>query len=208
MALVQGLPKCFLFDMGNVVIRFSHERMCRQVAEVVGWTPAQVRGWLFDSGVLDQFERGQVTSHAVVERIRDATGRKIAADPFWHAVNDIFEPNASLWPVLRMLRSAGHRLVLLSNTCEQHFAFVRRAYPILSVFDAYTLSYEVGAMKPERAIFDRAISLAEVSADACFYSDDIERFIVAAGGFGIAGAVFTTTEAFLENLESRYFGRA
>ena len=36
-------PKILYFDLGKVLVEFSHERMCKQMAEVAGTTPEAVR---------------------------------------------------------------------------------------------------------------------------------------------------------------------
>ena len=48
-------------------------------------------------------------------------------------------------------------LILVSNTNEAHIDFVRANYRVLDYFDHLVFSYEVGSLKPDREIFDRAI---------------------------------------------------
>jgi FMN phosphatase YigB (HAD superfamily) len=106
--------------------------------------------------------------------------------------------------IVTLAKKKGARLVLLSNTCRPHFEFVKRAHPdLLAPFDAFALSYEVGAIKPEEAIFRRAVQFAQVAPSRCFYTDDIESYITAAGDLGIDAEPFVDPRTLVTNLAHR-----
>ena len=57
-----GMPPQFIyFDMGNVLLYFSHERMAEQMARVAGVEPALARGILFEDGLEWAYERGELS---------------------------------------------------------------------------------------------------------------------------------------------------
>jgi HAD superfamily hydrolase (TIGR01549 family) len=71
------------------------------------------------------------------------------------------------------LRSAGYRLGILSNTCPAHWEFVAGRYELLrAYFEPCVLSYEVGVMKPDPAIYQAAAGRAGVPGERIFYCDD------------------------------------
>lgn len=193
----------FLFDMGNVLIYFSHERMCRQIAEICGLAPADVRRLLFDSGVQAEFEKGHITEESLHVRLQQQSQRTLDFDALVHAASDIFERNAAIEPVIESLKSQGRRLVLLSNTSLSHFRFVRERFDVLSAFDSYVLSYEVGAMKPDREIFDAALAAAGCPAGNCFYTDDIAEYVAAGRRHGLQAEVYTSVDALRGQLRER-----
>jgi putative hydrolase of the HAD superfamily len=94
------------------------------------------------------------------------------------------------------------RLVLLSNTHDQHVAWLRPRLPVLERFDGVVLSYEVGAVKPERAIYERAVQVASVPPERAVFFDDVARYAEAAAQVGLHGRVFTTAPHFLEDLRA------
>ena len=51
----------FLFDMGNVLVSFCHDRMCRQMGELCGHSGPEIRKQLIDTGLQWELERGEVT---------------------------------------------------------------------------------------------------------------------------------------------------
>src|SRR5437762_7874862 len=81
-------------------------------------------------------------------------------------------------------------LILVSNTNEAHFEFIRSRYRIVDYFDHFVLSYEVGSLKPDRKIFEHAITTANCSPDSLFFIDDREENITAATQLGIHAHLF------------------
>jgi putative hydrolase of the HAD superfamily len=190
----------FLFDLGNVLLFFSHERMCRQIADVCGLLPGEVQRLFFDSGIQREVERGRMREPALHALLEQAAGRSVDFDALIEAASDIFEPNREIFPVLESLRSQGHRLVILSNTSESHFRFVTKTFDLPAYFDDFVLSYEVGEMKPAEAIFEAAIAAAGCAPDRCFYTDDIADYVAAARQHGIHAEVFANVPTLIGQL--------
>ncbi|MEZ6122045.1 MAG: hypothetical protein R3C49_02580 [Planctomycetaceae bacterium] len=97
--------KTCLFDMGNVLVYFSHDRMCDQVAEVCGISPDHARDLLLGTGLQLQLESGRISEedfHATLERELD---RGISFADLKYAAADIFWLNESIVPLLRTVRS-------------------------------------------------------------------------------------------------------
>jgi putative hydrolase of the HAD superfamily len=203
MKVIERMIETFLFDMGNVLIHFSHERMCRQMAEICGLTPADVRRLLFDSGVQGEFEKGRITEQSLHAQLEQQAQRTLDFDALVHAASDIFERNTAIEPVIEALKSQERRLVLLSNTSLPHFRFVRERFDVLSAFDAYVVSYEVGAMKPDREIFEAALAAAGCPAGNCFYTDDIAEYVTAGRLHGLQAEVYTSVDSLRVQLRDR-----
>lgn len=197
--------RTFLFDMGNVLVHFCHQRMCRQIAELAGTSEEIVRDLLMRGSLQWDFERGLLTEEDFFTELRGRLqfSQQITQEAFARAGSDIFTLNSSLVPVLDELRSRGHRLVLLSNTSVSHFEFVKNEFDVLSRFDDFVLSFEVGAMKPERRIFEVAGMKIGCKPEECFYTDDIAAYIEAGRSYGFQAEQFTTTESFVRQVACR-----
>jgi putative hydrolase of the HAD superfamily len=193
------IKTCF-FDMGNVLVHFSHERMCHNIARLCDWTTAQTTTFLLEEGRQWQLERGEISEQQFHDEFCQATGKAIDFDQLRHAAADIFWLNESIVPVLHRLKSAGMRLVLLSNTSVTHLRFIERNFSVLQLMDERVTSFEVGALKPDSKIYEFALSQAQCSPRECFYTDDIEAYVRKAETFGIHSRVFTTTEKLLTSL--------
>ena len=195
--------RTILFDMGNVLVFFSHERMCRQMAEVCDVTPTRIRETVFDTELQWRFERGQISEaafHRTMERILD---RSIDIASLRRAVADIFEPHPEIMPLLWRLKTLGIRLVLLSNTCRIHIDWVRDQFSVLDPFDSFVLSCEVGAIKPEPAIYERALEEIQCLPEECFYTDDIPRYVEVGRQFGLQAEVFRDVATLARHLRAR-----
>ena len=194
------IKACF-FDMGNVLVYFSHEKMCANIAALCGWSHAQTKTFLLDDGRQWQLERGEITEEQFHEEFCLATGRRLNMDELSHAAADIFWLNESIVPVLHRLRDAGLRLVLLSNTSVTHLRFIEQKFSVLELMHDRVTSFEAGALKPEDRIYEVALSKAHCEPDQCFYTDDIEAYIRKGEMFGIHSRVYTTTENLLKDLQ-------
>jgi glucose-1-phosphatase len=193
--------RTLLFDLGNVLFYFSHDRMCAQIAQVCGVPDARLREILFGQGLQRQFERGELSEEAFHKTLQKAVGRSVDLDALRRAGSDIFVPNEELIALLDRWKGAGYRLVLLSNTCVTHYDWVRRHFDALERFDDFVLSYKVGAVKPEDAIFRTALQKIRCEPGECFYTDDITDYIARARSFGIQAETFVDVPTLVRQLE-------
>jgi len=195
--------RTFFFDMGNVLVYFSHERMCEQIGALCDHKGPDIWEKLFGTGLQHDFERGRISESEMHRRIETVVGRSIEFDALVRAGSDIFTLNESIVPVLDTLKARGHRLVLLSNTSVSHLNWVRQEYDVLERFDHLVTSYEAGAIKPEPAIFEAAVAAAECEPGECFYTDDIAEYVETARTYGIDAEVFIDTPTLVGHLSDR-----
>lgn len=189
------------FDLGNVLIFFDHGQMCRQVANYSGLAEPVVQEIMHNYG--DLYERGHVNSRQIYDEICKTAGKNLDFDTLMHAVSDIFKPNEEVISIFHKLKEKGHRLFLLSNTCEAHFAFASSRFPFIGQFDGHVLSYEVGARKPEIKIYEKALEIAGCQNRECFYTDDILAYIESARTMHMDAEQYTTPEALTQHLYAR-----
>jgi HAD superfamily hydrolase (TIGR01509 family) len=200
------MQKTLFFDLGNVLLFFSHLRMCEQIGQLLALPSCVVHKELTEKGFRDQYERGQITSEMYHQSLCAVAQKHISFEDLLEATSNIFSPNWAMLPLLTELKRKGHLLLLLSNTCEAHFSFAQRHYAdLLRPFDGFILSYEVGAIKPEEAIFKAALKKTPAPPSNCFYIDDIPEFIEAAARVDIPGVVFTGIDPLIDELKEREF---
>jgi putative hydrolase of the HAD superfamily len=196
---VMAIRTCF-FDMGNVLVHFSHDRMCKNFAELCGLEETQVRQFLIAEQRQWMMERGELSEEGFLEQLQHLCGCSLALEDVRQAAADIFWLNEGIVPVLQRLRAAGQRLVLLSNTSVTHVRFIERHFSVLEYLDARVVSYEVGAMKPDERIFRAALAEAQCAPAECFYTDDIAAYTEAAAGFGIHVHTYQRTDLLVAEL--------
>jgi HAD superfamily hydrolase (TIGR01509 family) len=77
-------------------------------------------------------------------------------------------------------------------------------WDVLDRFDHLVLSYEVGAVKPEEAIYHAALQAIECAPGETLYTDDIEPYVEQGRAVGLQAVQFTGTAQYLRDL--RRFG--
>ena len=199
-------PAFIYFDLGNVLLSFSHERMCAQMAAAAGVEAEQVRRALFEAdggtSVQWRFERGDLNALLVYEHFCEAVGVRPDMDELFAAGCDIFEEIGETVALVERLAAAGNRLGILSNTNPIDWGFVSSGrFPFLNRhFEQAALSFEIRAMKPDRAIYEAAAGLAGVATNEVFFVDDRVENVEGALAAGLDAVLFTTAPKLAEEL--------
>lgn len=195
--------RTFLFDMGNVLVKFCHDRMCRQIGELSGHDGPRVKQLLLDSGAQWDFERGKITEAVFLEQMDQILGTRFDREKLYVAGSDIFHVNEEMLPVLEYLKRRGYRLVLFSNVGETHYRWIGERFDFLKWFDDKVLSYEEGGVKPEPPMYEAALTRIQCEPGECFYTDDIPEYVARGREYGFQAEVFTTAASLREQLAPR-----
>jgi FMN phosphatase YigB (HAD superfamily) len=198
-------PSFIYFDLGNVLLNFSHERGCQQMAAVAGISVTAVRQFAFDSPMAVDYERGKISTRDFYDHFCEQTGTRPDYEALITAGSDIFTINATILPIITQLRLQGYRLGILSNTCDMHWQWATdNRYGILSnYFEVTALSFEIGEVKPDQRIFRVAADLAGVAPSEIFYTDDIAGHIQGARDAGFDAEQFTSARKLATDLRQR-----
>ncbi len=190
------------FDLGNVLLFFSHQKMFQQLSDLTKIPTELLQQQFLNRGVFNDYESGRLPTEQIYRILQSHSSRSFSLLEAMQAASDIFTPNKELWSLVKALKKKSNRLVLLSNTNECHFNFAYSHYPILKLFDAFILSYQVGACKPDPAIFQRALQEARGSS---FYTDDVPAYVKAARSVGLDAELYTEPPLLKRHLEERGF---
>lgn len=198
-------PRFIYFDLGNVLLTFDHEIAIAKFAKLTGHDTAAIRAAIFESGLQQRYESGQIDDDAFAAAIGHACPHSLATHELLTLCSDIFALNVSIVPVVAHLHAAGHRLGILSNTCRAHWEFVARGrFAVLQhFFPIQILSYEVGSMKPDPAIYAAAVDAAGVEPDEVFFTDDRPENVAGALAAGLDAEPFETVPGLIRQLTKR-----
>jgi putative hydrolase of the HAD superfamily len=198
------MTKAVLLDLGNVIVGLDTDRVYRAVAALSPLTLAEVPGRIRAAGLYEPYERGEMSSEQFHSRFCKALqidGLDFAG--FSRLWGDMFQPAPLLsGEMLEGLR-ARYRLILVSNTNELHFRWIREHYPLLRHFHDYVLSYQVGTMKPSAGIYREAIRRAGCLPAECFFADDVAENVAGARRQGIDALLFSGEEPLKSELAQR-----
>lgn len=205
--------KVLIFDLGGVVIDLFVDRTFAAMAAL--GVPADMlteRGCLMDSMMM-QFDRGDITADEMFgyiksflpATVREKTGEGLDGEiqRVWNLM--LGDIPADKLQRLAALRSAGYRVVMLSNTNSGHWPrieqlFIEAGGKLPSeCFDALYLSYLMRRRKPEPGIFLTLLESEGVEAADCLFFDDSAENCAAARALGI-DAVLVERNALWEGL--------
>jgi glucose-1-phosphatase len=198
-------PQFIYFDMGNVLLRFSHERMAQQMALVVSIEPAAAWRILFDDGLEWAYERGELTREQFYGRFCEAAGVRLTdINALDAAGNDIFELNAPIVGLVGRLVAAGYRLGVCSNTTHSHWTHCTNRFAFLTtMFEIHALSYRLLAMKPDARFYRAAAALTAGSSNQIFFTDDRADNVAAAAAEGWDAVQFESVSQLNQELRNR-----
>lgn len=183
-----------IFDFGNVVAFFDYARACVPFAARAGMTPETFLGSLRERGLtplVQDFERGALTSGAFTQSLAALAGQDIPHDEFAAAWADIFRLNRPIADLVASLKGRGYRLVLGSNTNEIHARHFRRAFAdTLDLFDGLVLSYELGHIKPSAEFYLACARAAGADPADCVFIDDLPENVEGARRAGLRGILY------------------
>ncbi len=192
--------RALLLDLGGVLVHHQPARLVERMAEV-----ARVPLAAFTDAYWSH--RGQIDLTGDVRRywldvLRDARsplherarGEACAALGALDAESwtQFREP---VWEIARRFRAAGGRVGLLSNCGPEVMDRIEELRPHARTFDATIVSWEVGLLKPDPAIYRLAIERLQVEPGATLFVDDRAENVAAAEAVGLQGLCFTGDES-------------
>ena len=183
--------RTIVFDLGGVLIDYDLQP-CLDAFRALGIPePEKFVNPYRQHGIFQKLEDGSETPEAFYRYVDRWIGHPVdprKIDEAWCSfLIDI--PDYKL-DMLLALRRRGYRLFMLSNTnvimfewMRQH-VFRKQGRTVDDYFDRLFLSYEMGKVKPDPAIFEQMIAESGISPDETLLIDDGPANIATAASLG------------------------
>lgn len=194
--------KVILFDLGRVLVDFDHKRAAQRISAFCPKTALEIYNLFFESQVTVAFEAGKITPENFYREVKNMLNLKLSYESFVPIWNDIFflsPKNRSVFRLANSLR-AYYKTAMLSNINALHYEYVKKNFPVFGAFDEVFLSFELGAIKPDKKIYEQVISKLQVSPREIFYTDDRPELVESAKSLGIGGCVFTDFQQLVNDI--------
>ncbi len=162
--------RTFLFDIGNVLVRFDFSKAVRALAALSDVSDeSEVLARI--ETVKIAYEDGQLPRTDFIREIISILKYRGTETELVAAWQDIFTANEPMHDLVRKLR-ANFPLYLLSNTSDIHVEGLFRDFDIFRNFTGATYSYVVRASKPHPPIYQIAtLEHGLVPAETLFIDD-------------------------------------
>jgi len=192
--------KTILCDLGNVIVFVDHKKIAKGLAKFSNKDEKYILRLYLNSKARKDFDKGKITATQLFMSFKNNLNLKLNFDQFRRILSSCFSPNLEIEKLLHKLKK-NYKLILLSNTDEIHFTYIRNNYKILDIFDYFVLSYKVGYKKPNPLIYLYAIKKAKTFPTKIIYIDDIYIFVKAARFFGIKSIQYKNLDRLKTDLE-------
>jgi len=194
--------KALLFDLGKVVIDFNFELGTKRLAGNCGLSLEEFKRVLFDKAWIRRYERGEISTAEYHRYLCEAGQLRIDLADFHEFWSSVFLPDLLVPEALLSHLHERYPMILVSNSNESHVDYIARNYDVFKHFDVKIFSHVVGSLKPDRKIYEAAITASGQPAEALFFTDDREENIQAARDLGIRAHQFTTVPLLVDALRS------
>ena len=190
-----------LFDLGKVLIDFNFQTGVEALHASCSISRDRFEEVLWDETWIRRYERGEISTDEFHSYLCESASLEMALPEFLRTWSSVFLPELLVSEELLASLKRNYPLILVSNTNEAHIEFIRSRYRVLDYFDQHIYSYEVGSLKPDRKIFERAIQASGRRPEELFFADDREENILAARELGIHAHQFRTESLLVEALQ-------
>jgi epoxide hydrolase-like predicted phosphatase len=146
------------------------------------------------------FQKGRIEEGEFWQRVCGDLKRPLprAASLWGQAFRSVYAPRADVFELARRIHACGYKTGMVSNTEAVVHAFARQFR--YRAFDAIVLSCAVGAMKPEREIYELAAAKLRIAPQQCAFIDDRPPFIAGAVATGMTGILYKSAPQLVKDL--------
>jgi putative hydrolase of the HAD superfamily len=194
--------KAILFDLGNVIVKVAPDVPAKEYSAYCAMTEQRFMEYITNSDNVKKYQEGKLTSSRFFSRTKRFFRMDIGFHEFYRIWNSMFRPYPEMERIVRNIRKKypDIRLVLLSDTNEAHYEFLKQECEVLDLLDDWIVSYEVGRQKPHPHMYRAALKAAGTIPKDTFYTDDRQGLIDSARVMGICAFRFTGHEDFQKQL--------
>ena len=175
-----------LFDFDGVLVRYSHHARLAYLARVTGRTPAHASRVLLASGLERAYDSGAIDRATYLQRLGDGLGRTIEADTWIDARIAATTAEPAVLDLVAAVADHVEIGVLTNNGALMLDAMPRILTPLFPRLDGRVLCSGILAVrKPDRAIFERALTHFDVRAQETLFVDDLFVHVQGARAAGL-----------------------
>jgi FMN phosphatase YigB (HAD superfamily) len=172
------------FDLGKVLLDFNWTQPLMEIAKQSPLPLEEISARLSHDNEILGYERGAITTAKFFTHLKKRLEYKGMAKELRRLFTEIFTPLTENIALAALL-APHYPLAIISNTNDTHIAYAEGAYSFFTLFPHRIYSHEIGAMKPEPKIYERAReAVGSPDKTEMLFIDDLETNILGAAALG------------------------
>lgn len=184
------------FDIGGVLIHLNYLHSIRQILPLCDQQRAvcseQFFGLVRRDPSMAEYESGRISTREFFNHFVLQTGFRGTLEQFRDIWQGVFSENEPMIAFAQEL-SKTYSTWAWSNAGEMHFPWIYERFPSLNFFAGDAISCYIGAVKPNRDYYDRALEKCGLRAEQVLFVDDRPENVEGARAAGIVTVQFTDT---------------
>lgn len=190
--------KIIFFDVGGVLLTIYDKSERRKMRAKVLGLNSRVIDAHFRSRYMNLLQAGKITEF----KFWSVLCKKNSKPCLRSKIKDLFtikkfHIKKQMLELVRRLKNQGYSVGIISNTLSEKD---RQRQKLYNEFKPRILSYQVGAVKPQKKIFEIAMRVARVRPKEMIFIDDRLDFVKKVRTYGIKSIHFTTIPNLLRSL--------
>lgn len=177
--------RSILFDIGNVLVRYDHQRTITALAEIYSCDPVQLLTLYGEIGRM--FGMGEISPTQVLDLFNSRFNAAYSLEEFTEAFcAGLMRDEDALAYAVALQVDSELAVGAISNTNAIHVAWLDAHVPELNELELVLMSNEVGLLKPDPEIFELAMEILDTSPVHILYIDDLAENVESARQLGMS----------------------
>ena len=190
-------PALVLFDLGNVLVRFTPESFWQTLGLLEKTEKAPYRAGVKQAA--KKFERGKLKTSEFFDELDRIFAGRFRREHLRRATASVLTDPIPEMDKLVSRVTQRTSTALVSNTNEFHYAYCMDTLPAMKMLPKHYLSYKLGVMKPKPEFYRKVLKEQKIKAETTVLIDDVDKNVEGAQAEGMCGILFKNAE----NLETQ-----
>ncbi len=188
-----------IFDLGRVLVAIDNRFMVEKLFGHIDSDDPELVEKTMKSRMMIDLCLGHIGMEEVHESMCRDGHLDMPFDEFKTLWQSIFYTMDGAEELLTQLNGTV-KLGLLSDTDAVHWDYIRKHWPWLEIIEHPTLSFELGLMKPDPAIYLKAAENVGTPPEQCLFIDDLAANVNGARAVGMTAVIFESIEQIRQQL--------
>ena len=196
------MKKNLIFDVGGVLIGYRWKEMFMDDFGLSDEGAEELGRRIFDDPIWPDFDRGFVAIDDLVDHYCGLyPDSEYYIKRLFYENDKMATEREAVWEKMKELKDRGYNIYILSNYSEYLFKKHTDNMPFRTILDGGIVSYEVGSVKPEPAIYEKILAKYSLDPAECIFYDDIEKNVESARKLGIESHLVMSEEDLLKQMD-------